>query len=300
MTKSFMRAVRRHRTSLLVLAGMAGFWQILSMIFRAEALPGEPMVPGWQVLVTKTFLSLSDYWQGGLGVESVATGGKPSYLASFLAVISNSLDTVIRLYTGLFIGAIIGTLLGLAVSWSSWTRRIVELPVQFLRTLPLLAMVPLFQLWFGTFFIGKVVFVAYGVGVIFFAGVVNAVKNVPQIYIDNARTLGATRFQLYRTVILPSIFPELRSTILLSLGAAWAAELGAEYLGAQSGLGYIIVYSEQFAYLDRMFFVALLFILYASISYVIFNNVSLRLLRWAPQAGGDVLVGPKGAGGSSS
>jgi sulfonate transport system permease protein len=297
MTKSFMRAVRRRGTSLLVLAGMAGFWQILSMIFRAEALAGEPMVPGWQVLVTKTFLSLSDYWQGGLGVESVATGGKPSYLASFLAVISNSLDTVIRLYTGLFTGAIIGTLLGLAVSWSSWTRRIVELPVQFLRTLPLLAMVPLFQLWFGTFFIGKVVFVAYGVGVIFFAGVVNAVKNVPQIYIDNARTLGATRFQLYRTVILPSIFPELRSTILLSLGAAWAAELGAEYLGAQSGLGYIIVYSEQFAYLDRMFFVALLFILYASISYAIFNNVSLRLLRWAPQAGGDVLVGPKGAGG---
>jgi hypothetical protein len=53
--------------------------------------------------------------------------------------------------------------------------------------------------------------------------------------------------------------------------------------GAQSGLGYIIVYSEQFAYLDRMFFVALLFILYASISYAIFNNLSLRLLRWAPE-----------------
>jgi ABC-type nitrate/sulfonate/bicarbonate transport system permease component len=295
-----MRAVRRHRTSLLVLGGMAGFWQILSMIFRAEALPGEPMVPGWQVLVTKTFLSLSDYWQGGLGVESVASGGRPSYLASFLAVISNSLDTVIRLYTGLFLGAVIGTLLGLAVSWSGWTRRIVELPAQFLRTMPLLAMVPLFQLWFGTYFIGKVAFVAYGVSVIFFAGVVNAVKNVPQIYIDNARTLGATKFQLYRTVILPSIFPELRSTILLSLGTAWAAELGAEYLGAQSGLGYIIVYSEQFAYLDRMFFVALLFTLYASISYAIFNNLSLRLLRWAPRAGRDVLVEPEGVGNALS
>jgi sulfonate transport system permease protein len=270
---------------------MAGFWQVLSTIFQAEALPGEPMLPGWQVLITKTFLSLSDYWQGGLGVESVATGGQQSYLASFLAVASNSLDTVIRLYTGLVAGAVIGTLLGLAVSWSTWTRRIVELPAQFLRILPLLAMVPLFQLWFGTYFIGKVAFVAYGVGVIFFGGVVNAVKNVPQIYIDNARTLGATKLQLYRTVILPSIFPELRSTILLSLGIAWTAELGAEYLGAQSGLGYIIVYSEQFAYLDRMFFVALLFIMYASISYAIFNKLSRRLLRWAPQAGRDVLVG---------
>jgi sulfonate transport system permease protein len=163
--------------------------------------------------------------------------------------------------------------------------------VQIIRTLPLLAMVPLFQLWFGTYFVGKVIFVAYGVGVIFFAGTVNAVRNVPQIYIDNARTLGASRLRLYRTVILPAIFPELRATILLSLGTAWAAVLGAEYLGAQSGLGYIIVYSEQFAYLDRMFVVALLFVIYASISYALFDRLCLRLLRWTPRAGRDVIVG---------
>ena len=288
---SLARFVRRHWISLLALLAMAGAWQVLSTVYRAEALPGEPMVPGWQVLVTKTFLSLSDYWQGGFGVQGVAGGGAPSYAAATLAVLSNSWDTIVRLYVGLAIGAFAGSLLGLAVSWSSWTRRLVEPPVQFLRTLPLLAMVPLFQLWFGTYFTGKVAFVAYGVGVIFFAGVVNAVKNVPQIYIDNARTLGATRLQLYRTVILPGIFPELRATILLSLGTGWAAVLGAEYLGAQSGLGYIIVYSEQFAYLDRMFFVALLFIVYASITYAAFNALSLRLLRWAPRSGGEVVVG---------
>ncbi len=285
------RFVSTRWMSILVLLALAGAWQLLSMAYRAEAVPGEPMVPGWQVLVTKTFLSLSDYWQGGFGVQGVAGGGQPSYAAALLAVLSNSWDTIVRLYVGLFTGALAGGLLGLAVSWSSWARRLLELPVQFLRTLPLLAMVPLFQLWFGTYFAGKVAFVAYGVGVIFFAGVVNAVRNVPQIYIDNARTLGATRVQLYQTVILPAIFPELRSTILLSLGTGWAAVLGAEYLGAQSGLGYIIVYSEQFAYLDRMFFVALLFIAYASITYAAFNALSLRLLRWAPRSGRDVVVG---------
>ena len=214
-----------------------------------------------------------------------------SYLAAVLAILSNSWDTIVRLYVGLLIGGIVGTLLGLAVSWSSWTRRLVDAPAQLLRTLPLLAMVPLFQLWFGTYFMGKVIFVAYGTGVIFFAGVVNAVKNVPQIYIDNALTLGASRLRLYRTVILPAIFPEFRSTVLLSLGTGWAAVLGAEYLGAQSGLGYIIVYSEQFAYLDRMLFVALLFILYASITYALFNALSVRMLRWVPRAGRDVVVG---------
>ena len=283
--------LRRHAVSISVLATMAALWQILSFVYTQEAVPGEPMIPGWQVIFTRTLISLSDYWQGGLGVRSVAEGAEPSYPAALLAIVSNSLDTMVRLYVGLLIGAIAGTLLGLAVSWSKWSRRTVELPLQFVRTLPLLAMVPLFQLWFGVYFAGKIAFVAYGVGVIFFAGVVNAVKNVPQIYIDNARTLGAGRLRLYRTVILPAIFPELRATILLSLGTAWAAVLGAEYLGAQSGLGYIIVYSEQFAYLDRMFVVALLFVLYASVSYAVFDRLSLKLLQWMPRPGREIVVG---------
>ena len=283
--------IRRHSVSILVLIAMAAIWQLLSMAYTAEAVPGEPMIPGWQVVFGRTLISLADYWQGGLGVGAVAEGAPPTYLAALLAIVTNSFDTIVRLYVGLLFGSVVGTLLGLAVSWSRWSRRAVALPLQFVRTLPLLAMVPLFQLWFGTYFVGKVAFVAYGVGVIFFAGVVNAVKNVPQIYIDNARTLGASRLQLYYTVILPSILPELRATILLSLGTAWGAVLGAEYLGAQSGLGYMIVYSEQFAYLDRMFVVALLFVIYASISYAIFNRACMRLLAWTPRAGRGIVVG---------
>jgi sulfonate transport system permease protein len=286
-----MSWLRRNRVSLLVLLAMAAAWQVLSMIFTAEAVPGEPMVPGWQIVFSRTLLSLADYWQGGLGVPSVASGAERSYPAAILSILSHSLDTIVRLYVGLLIGAVVGTALGLVVSWSRWTRRLVDLPLQLLRTLPLLAMVPLFQLWFGIDFVGKVTFVAYGVGVIFLAGVVNAVNNVPQIYIDNARMLGASRWRVYTTVILPAIFPEMRATILLSLGIGWAAVLGAEYLGAQSGLGYIIIYAEQFAYLDRMFLVALIFVLYASVSYWLFEKLSARMLQWMPRAGRTTALG---------
>jgi sulfonate transport system permease protein len=282
---SAIASPRRDRwISLVVLLALAVIWQILSVVYPAEAVPGEPMVAGWQVLFTKTFLSLADYWGGGLGVPAVSEGAPRSYLAALLSVLSHSFDTIVRLVAGLALGGLVGVLLGLAVSWSRWTRRLVELPVQFLRTLPLLAMVPLFQLWFGTYFMGKVLFVAYGIGVIVFAGTVNAVRNVPEIYIDNARALGASRLTLYRTVILPAIFPEMRSTILLSLGTGWGAVLGAEYLGAQSGLGYIIVYAEQFAYLDRMFLIALLFIVYTSISYWGIGKLTSRMLEWAPES----------------
>jgi sulfonate transport system permease protein len=286
-----IRMLHRHGISLAVLFAMVVAWQALSVIYRAEALPGEPMVPGWQIVFTRTLVSLSDYWRGGLGVKAVADGAERSAIGGVLSILDASLDTIVRLYTGLAIGALFGGLCGLAVSWSNWSRRLVALPLHLIRTLPLLAMVPLFQLWFGTYFVGKIIFVAYGVGVIFFVGVANAVRNVPQIYIDNALALGATRWRLYRTVILPAIFPELRSTILLSLGTGWGATLGAEYLGAQSGLGYIIVYSEQFAYLDRMFLIALVIVVYACVSYAVFNHIALKALAWMPRGGTDVVVG---------
>lgn len=270
--------------SLAVFLGLIVFWQLLSRIYTAEIVTGVPLVPGWDVLVTRTFLSMADYWGGGLGVPSVSEGAERSYPAAALAVVSHSFDTLVRLYVGLLAGAVGGTVLGLAISWSLWTRRLIDLPVQLLRGLPLLAMVPLFQLWFGTYFIGKVAFIGYGVGVLFVAGTINAVKNVPQIYIDNARTLGASKRAVYGTVIIPAIFPELRATILLSLGVGWATVIGAEYLGAQSGLGYILVYSQQYGYVDRMFFVALLFVLFASLSYAAFNAIAARLTAWAPRS----------------
>ena len=269
--------------SLAVLAALALGWQVLSLVYTAEAQPGEPMVAGWQVLFTRTLLSLSDYWPGGLGVPAVADGAERSYLAALLAILLHSADTILRLAAGLMLGGVAGIVLGLALSWSRWTRRLVDWPLQFLRTLPLLAMVPLFQLWFGTDALGEVVFVAYGIGVIVFAGTVNAVRNIPQIYLDNARARGASRRFRTRTVVLPAIVPAMRSTVLLSLGAGWGAVLGAEYLGAQSGLGYMIVYAQQFAFLDRMFLVALLFVFYTSVSTVVLARLTGRMLAWAPE-----------------
>lgn len=269
-------------TTLVVVLAFAGVWQLVSIVSGKDAT-GVPLIPGWDYLYTHSLLRMADYWKGGFGVPVPSTGGKETYAGALLALASNSIDTWVRLLAGLIVGAIIGVGLGLAVSVSRWIRRLVAIPAHVLRTLPLLAMIPLFQLWFGISETGMIIFVAYGIGVIFFAGTINAVSNVDRLYLDYAKTLGASNAQIYRTVILPSIFPELRSTILLSLGIAWSAVLGAEYLGAQTGLGQIIVYSELFAYVDRMFLVALLFVIYAALSYALFEYVSRRLLDWVPR-----------------
>ncbi len=267
-----------------VLVGLAALWQLLSLVIRSESQPGEPMVPGWQYLMTRTVLTLADYWPGGLGVTAVSEGGSRTYAGALLAIVSNSWDTSLRLYSGLVLGAAVGTGAGLAVSWSKWSRRLVALPGQVLRTFPLLALIPLFELWFGLTFRGMMYFVAYAVAVIFFTGTVNAVSNIAPVYIDYARTLGADRLRIYRTVILPAMFPELRSSILLGLGMAWTAVVGAEFLGAQTGLGQIIVYSRYFGYVDRMFLVGLILLVYAAITYIIFDRISRPLTQWMPRA----------------
>jgi len=274
-------------TSLGVLLGLAVAWQIASMLITAESVPGEPMVPGWQVLATSTLLSLSDNWLGGLGVRGIAEGGARSYAGALLAILSNSWDTSLRLYSGLLLGACVGVLAGLGVSWSSWSRRVVALPGQIMRTFPLLALIPLFQLWFGLTFLGMMLFVAYGVGVIFFTGTVNAVRNVPPVYIQNARTLGASRLRVYRTIIVPAMFPELRSSMLLSIGVAWTAVVGAEFLGAQTGLGQIIVYAKYFGYVDRMFLVGLILLVYAALTFALVERLSRPLTVWMPNGHGE-------------
>ena len=91
------RAAVSRLTSVIVLLGLAGFWQLLSILMPWESVPGERMIPGWQVVFSKTLLSLSDYWAGGLGVPAVAEGGDRTYAGALLAILSNSWDTSLRM-----------------------------------------------------------------------------------------------------------------------------------------------------------------------------------------------------------
>ena len=61
---------------------------------------------------------------------------------------------------------------------------------------------------------------------------------------------------------------------------AWTAVVAAEFLGAQTGLGQIIVYSQYFGYVDRMFVVAIFLLFYAALTYALFERASRRLTEW--------------------
>jgi len=264
-------------------------WELLAAVVTAKGSYDEPLVPGWGFLAHTSLLRMADYWDGSLGVPSPSDGAPPSYAAAFLALGEASLITFQRVLAGVASGVVAGVGVGLAVSASDFLRRLVAPSVHILRMTPFLAMIPLFNLWFGAATFGIILFVAYGVGVILFVGTINAVGNVPRVYFERAATLGASRMTVFRSIVLPAIFPEIRAAMLLSFGLAWSLVVAGELLGAQSGLGVIVTYALQFAYTGRVLIVAFLFVLYAGISFSLFDALSRRIVAWhstAERAGG--------------
>jgi sulfonate transport system permease protein len=277
------RDKRLYRVGALAVAvALAVLWEVASRVSKGEVKPGHPFVPGWEFIFKNTLVGLSDYWPGGLGAPAVADGGPRTLLGSIYAIVDHSFQTLWRLVLGFALGAGIGTLVALLVSASKWARRILSLPTQIIRPFPLLAIIPIFQLWFGTETIGAITFIALVVGIIFFTGVLNAVGNVPVIYVQNSRVLGAGPVRTYLSIVVPAIFPELQSTIMLAIGTAWTAALGAEFIGAENGLGKILTVAKYFSYVDRMFLIGIIVIVLATLSFLVAQKLSKPMIAWMP------------------
>ena len=117
--------------------------------------------------------------------------------------------TMYRVVVGMLAGAILGVICGIAMSWNRWINSILDPLIEALRPIPAVALIPFFILWFGIGDTGKLILTALGGFTVMVVTTLEAIKHVSPIYIMAARTLGANRLTIYRTVILPAITPPL-------------------------------------------------------------------------------------------
>jgi sulfonate transport system permease protein len=272
--------LRRNWISLLTIATFAVAWQVASYLAPKTVLMQTPLVPSWQEIFGPSLLGMADYWKFDFWAPITSMGGEQTLRGALLALVYHSALTWSRLMAGLLLGAFVGVGLGLIISASRVARDLTYLPLAVLRMVPLLAMIPLFQFWVGTTTWGVILFVAYGTGVIYLTGTVNACANIKPHFIDYARTLGLTPMQIRSNVVVPAILPELASSIMLTLGLAWSAVLAAEYVGIETGLGRILTFAQFMSQTGRMALVTFLLIVYASFSYWVFRRIARRVLSW--------------------
>jgi NitT/TauT family transport system permease protein len=109
-----------------------------------------------------------------------------------------------------------------------------------LRFMPISAFIPLLIVWFGIEEGEKIAFLFLGVFVYLLPVVVQAIRAVPQEYVDTAYTLGASRWQVIRTILLPAALPEIVESFRVMNAIAWTYVILAEAVNPGTSLGYLI------------------------------------------------------------
>lgn len=109
-----------------------------------------------------------------------------------------------------------------------------------LRYMPISAFIPLLILWFGIYEKQKIAFLFLGVFVYLLPVVVTAIRLVPEELVQTALTLGASRFQVIRTVLVPAALPEIFDSFRVMNAIAWTYVILAEAVNPEHGLGYMV------------------------------------------------------------
>jgi ABC-type nitrate/sulfonate/bicarbonate transport system permease component len=148
------------------------------------------------------------------------------------------LVTSARVLAGLTAGVLGGVGLGLLMSLSKKVFYFFNPLIESMRPVPAIAMVPFFLLWFGLSETGKFLLVALGVFAIMVVTTIEAVRNVPRIFVRAAQTLGARPRQVFRSVILPGILPQMIGPLRVCAALSFTLVVAAEFMGAQYGLGF--------------------------------------------------------------
>lgn len=142
--------------------------------------------------------------------------------------------------TGYFLALFIGIPLGLAMGWFRTFEGLVRPIFELVRPVPSPAWIPLVIIWFGTGLTSKVFIIFIGALV---PCVINSYSGVAQTnptFIRMARTYGASNWEIFKNICVPSALPMVFGGLQVALASAWTCLVAAELVGADAGLGYLI------------------------------------------------------------
>ena len=143
----------------------------------------------------------------------------------------HALATLSRVAAGFFFGVTAGTIAGAITGYSALTHRLLDPTLQALRSIPSIAWVPLFILWFGIFEASKIILIAVGVFFPVYLGVMGAVISVDRKIVEVGRVFRLSGFAMVRRILLPAVMPAYVLSLRAGLGLGWMFVVAAEFLG---------------------------------------------------------------------
>jgi ABC-type nitrate/sulfonate/bicarbonate transport system permease component len=152
--------------------------------------------------------------------------------------------TVFRICLGYGLGVLLGMSMGVLMQYNRIAHQLLDGIVETFRPVPTVAVVPFFILLFGFSETGKILVTVIGVGLMITVATVEAIERVPSAIIRWGLVMGLNRWKLFRFIILPAAWPEMRGGMRLAMALAITLVIVSEFMGATYGLGYLISVSK--------------------------------------------------------
>jgi ABC-type nitrate/sulfonate/bicarbonate transport system permease component len=194
--------------------------------------------------------------------------------------------SLVHLGIGYGLGASCGLLLALATARSRWVEAIVDPFVEFLRPIGAIAWIPIAILLFGVGTAVPVFLIFYASIFPIFVNTFDGIRRVDANLVNAALSLGTSRRQVTMLVILPAVMPSVLAGARLSLGVAWASLVAGEIVGGDSGIGWRILWYQEFFQMDRVMAGILIVGVLGLAADLLLKALQRRLLRWDPAGGG--------------
>lgn len=205
-----------------VIVGLIVIWEVITRlhIFPAVVLPSPVTV-----------------YHQTLAVLNTGYGGKSLY--------QDIVISAARIAVGFFGAVVVGVPVGLLMASSKVIFKAIDPILQFVRPVPPLAYIPLMVVWFGIGELSKVMVILLGTIPVIIINAVSGVRSIPRQRIQVAECFGASRYQIFRYVILPSALPEIFTGMRVGIGVAWTCLVAAEIIAATAGLGWLVQEAGQ-------------------------------------------------------
>jgi sulfonate transport system permease protein len=188
--------------------------------------------------------------------------------------------TLWRVVWGFVLGVAAGTVLGAIAGYSTLTYRLVDPTLQGLRAVPSIAWVPLFILWFGIFEASKIILIAVGVFFPVYLGVMGAVLSVDRKIVEVGRVFRLSGPAMIRRILLPAVMPAYVISLRAGLGLGWMFVLAAEFLGASTGLGFLLIDGQQLGKPAQIVAAIAAFAILGKTTDWLIASIASPFLRW--------------------
>jgi sulfonate transport system permease protein len=185
-----------------------------------------------------------------------------------------------RAALGLLFGVAAGLVLGVITGFSRLGEELLDSPLQLLRALPFLSLVPLFMVWFGIGESARVILIAVATAFPMYVSTAGGVRAADPKLVEAMRTFGLGRWRLVREVVLPGALPSLLSGLRLSMTLSVIALIAAEEINSTSGVGYLMNQAESYSRTDILTVCVLIYGVLGLCADLIARGLERILMPW--------------------